>query len=412
MHHNEKIPERPLIIVLSDDYRFSAGLQMSLSKKGFSPLGFYETESAIQYENTHKQLKKLFVLDAAARNSNWLDILDYFHARGMSNNCIALLSEDSNMHNNAMLRSLRGVFPKNDTVRALLPDFIAKTIEIMETEGRMSPSENHYDALPDQEPVIDDPVIDDPQEKEKDFLYDVMKEKEKHSEKQNEAARSAFLASLSNELLNPLSIISKSIELLKQTQLDIQQSQNLETIYDSTESLHRIVNSLLSAVGGYFAGENRLGSHIDAILNNVTDYSAEHFTTDHELEYLTNKRKDLRILFAEDDAINQLYLAAFLRSQGWMVDTAYNGKDAFEMFDAGKYDLIILDGQMPGMDGFETAKKIRDLENADTRIPILAISGYAIPGEKEKFINSGMDEYLPKPINESSLLRLICQLTA
>lgn len=412
MHHSEKISERPLIIVLSDDYRFSAGLQMSLSKKGFSPLGFYETESAIQYENTHKQFKKLFVLDAAARNSNWLDILDYFHARGMSNNCIALLSEDSTMNKSAMLRSLRGVFQKNDTVCALLPDYIAKTIEIMETEGRMNPSESHYNALPDQEPVIDDPVIANPQKKENNFLSEVMKEKEKPGEKQNEEARSAFLASLSNELLNPLSIISKNVELLKQTQLDIQQSQNLDAIDDSTESLHRIVNSLLNAVGGYFAGENRLGRHIDTILNNVPDNITEQFTTDHGLEYFTNKRKDLRILFAEDDAINQLYVAAFLRSQGWMVDTAYNGKDAFEMFEVGKYDLIILDGQMPGMDGFETAKKIRDLEDADTRIPILAISGYTIPGEKERFINSGMDDYLPKPINESRLLRLICQLTA
>ncbi len=231
------------------------------------------------------------------------------------------------------------------------------------------------------------------------------------TEKQTEEARKAFLASLSKELLDPLSTISNKVETLLQTKLDEQQAQGLADIMISTESLHRIVNSLLHAVDGYFAGENRLGRHVDTLLNIDADHDAGQLTADYGLESFANKRKDLCILFAEDDTINQLYLAAFMRSQGWTVDAVYNGKMALEKFATGKYDLVILDGQMPEMDGFETARKIRETETADARTPILAISGYAIPGDKEKFISSGMDEYLPKPVNEAKLLSLICQLT-
>lgn len=131
---------------------------------------------------------------------------------------------------------------------------------------------------------------------------------------------------------------------------------------------------------------------------------------DIDIEQLNNKKKDIRILVAEDDAISLLYLAAFLRAQGWSVDTAYNGKTALEMFEPGKYDLVILDGQMPIMTGYEAAKKIREYETTNLRTPILAISGYATPGEKEQFMRSGMDEYIPKPINESTLLKMIYQL--
>ena len=231
------------------------------------------------------------------------------------------------------------------------------------------------------------------------------------AKKRKEEARSAFHASISNELRKPLIAIFEMVETLSKTKLDDQQKRCIEIIKISSESLQRIVDSLLTNVGGGRAIENRVSQHIDALLSICSVSHDEGVVSDSDLQYLKNKKKDIRILFAEDDAINQLYLAAFLRSQGWRVDTAYNGRVALEMFEAGKYDLIILDGQMPEMDGFETAKKIRELETKETHTPILAISGYAIPGEKEKFITSGMDAYLPKPVDESKLLKLISQLT-
>ncbi len=123
--------------------------------------------------------------------------------------------------------------------------------------------------------------------------------------------------------------------------------------------------------------------------------------------------KKIKVLIAEDDAINQLYLAGFLKSQGWFVDTASNGLIALEKFSNNEYDIILMDGQMPKMDGFETTKRIRETEqknNNKEHIPIIAITGYAIPGDRERFISAGMDDYISKPINENKLLEIIHDL--
>lgn len=123
--------------------------------------------------------------------------------------------------------------------------------------------------------------------------------------------------------------------------------------------------------------------------------------------------KNLKVLIAEDDAINQLYLAGFLKSQGHLVETASNGFIALEKYQKDTFDVILMDGQMPKMDGFETTRKIRELEqqkNLDIHIPIIAITGYAIPGDRERFLSAGMDDYVSKPINESKLLEIIHQL--
>ncbi len=122
--------------------------------------------------------------------------------------------------------------------------------------------------------------------------------------------------------------------------------------------------------------------------------------------------KELKILVAEDDAINQLYLAGFLKSQGWKVDTASNGLQAIEKFEHNAYDLVLMDGQMPKMDGFETARRIREMEkDTGEHIPIIAITGYAIPGDREKFLEVGMDDYISKPIDEQKLMEIIHRMT-
>lgn len=139
---------------------------------------------------------------------------------------------------------------------------------------------------------------------------------------------------------------------------------------------------------------------------------------DHQSQNTSDLRKDaffrknkIKILLAEDDVINQLYLASFLRSAGCEVDTAYNGIAVLELFDQDKYDLVILDGQMPVMDGIETAQKIRQIEKSG-HIPILAISGFAAAEDQQRFIDAGMDDYLSKPVNEDELLRTIQKLTS
>ncbi|MFW5793389.1 MAG: response regulator [Bacteroidota bacterium] len=140
--------------------------------------------------------------------------------------------------------------------------------------------------------------------------------------------------------------------------------------------------------------------------------SKEQATKNNNSTAKPEKEKDtstLSILVAEDDAINQMYLANFLKSNGWEVKTVSNGEKVLEEFKKNQYDMILMDGQMPKMDGFEATKQIRDLEknNNKAHIPIIAITGYAIQGDREKFINAGMDDYISKPIDENKLLNII-----
>jgi len=118
---------------------------------------------------------------------------------------------------------------------------------------------------------------------------------------------------------------------------------------------------------------------------------------------------NIKILLAEDDAINQLYLKGFLQSFNWEVDTSYNGEQALEKFKNNHYDIILMDGQMPKLDGFEATMLIRKLEKEKSlyRTPIIAITGYAVKGDRERFLISGMDDYITKPINENKLVEVI-----
>ncbi|MFH0866474.1 MAG: ATP-binding protein, partial [Bacteroidota bacterium] len=114
------------------------------------------------------------------------------------------------------------------------------------------------------------------------------------------------------------------------------------------------------------------------------------------------------ILLAEDDGINQLYLKGFLNKMGFDVDTAFNGVQALEKFNSKKFDIILMDGQMPKMDGFEATRLIREKEKQSKKhTAIIAITGYAVSGDKEKFLNAGMDDYISKPIDEFRLLELL-----
>jgi CheY-like chemotaxis protein len=121
----------------------------------------------------------------------------------------------------------------------------------------------------------------------------------------------------------------------------------------------------------------------------------------------------LRILLAEDDGINQLYMKGFLSAKGIIIDTAFNGLQAVEKFKSSSYDLILMDGQMPRMDGIEATKIIRIFEKEQNKhTPIIAMTGYAVSGDKEKFISMGMDDYISKPVDEKRLMELIQKYTA
>jgi len=118
--------------------------------------------------------------------------------------------------------------------------------------------------------------------------------------------------------------------------------------------------------------------------------------------------KSLHILLAEDNKINQKVASAMLTKRGHKVIIAENGKEALNIIAHESFDLILMDVQMPEMDGYEATRRIREQEkNTDRHIPIIAMTAHALKGDREKCIASGMDDYISKPIKMQELFKVV-----
>jgi len=111
-----------------------------------------------------------------------------------------------------------------------------------------------------------------------------------------------------------------------------------------------------------------------------------------------------RILVADDNETNQMVAVQLLRRLGYHAEVAANGAEAFEAFRTMPFDLILMDCQMPQMDGYEATRAIREAERStDRHIPIIAATANAMRGDREKCLAAGMDDYLAKPVKLEEL---------
>ncbi|MCP4596134.1 ATP-binding protein [Neptuniibacter sp.] len=168
-----------------------------------------------------------------------------------------------------------------------------------------------------------------------------------------------------------------------------------------------ITQNLVSLMGGRLSVESQpdVGSSFAFTLDFL-------IAREHGQEELTDKKSEAdslyqalhgkKVLLVEDNEINQQVAEGILKQQKIDVVIANHGQEAIEFLSTGHFDAVLMDCQMPVLDGYEATKIIRSKES-DDRIPIIAMTAHAMKGDKEKALGAGMDDYITKPIDPSQI---------
>ena len=127
---------------------------------------------------------------------------------------------------------------------------------------------------------------------------------------------------------------------------------------------------------------------------------------------LAVRSRKLRLLLAEDNKFNQQFATALLRKAGHNVETAENGHQAVDAVRRNDYDVVLMDVQMPELDGVQATQQIRALPPPKNRIPIIVLTAHAMTGAKEQYLKAGMDDYVSKPIQPEILLGKLAKYAA
>jgi len=152
---------------------------------------------------------------------------------------------------------------------------------------------------------------------------------------------------------------------------------------------------------------------LDAILlalaNSTAHPAQPSLVTRHSLR---EGQKAVTILLAEDNVVNQTLALRLLERRGYAVVVAGNGREVLKAHEKQSFDLILMDVQMPEMDGFEATAAIRRTERSTgVHVPIIAMTAHAMKGDREQCLAAGMDDYIPKPIRPQEMYEMIARFT-
>ncbi len=115
----------------------------------------------------------------------------------------------------------------------------------------------------------------------------------------------------------------------------------------------------------------------------------------------------VRVLVVEDNRVNQLVAVRALEKLGFNVDVVSNGIDALEAIDRSHYAVVLMDCQMPEMDGFQATREIRRRQNGETRLPVIALTTMSNDDDRKRCLAAGMDDYLHKPFQVDDLISVL-----
>ncbi|HCS51902.1 MAG TPA: hypothetical protein DIW81_09965 [Planctomycetaceae bacterium] len=187
-----------------------------------------------------------------------------------------------------------------------------------------------------------------------------------------------------------------------------------------TSSDCEISRDELKAIGinSCFSKPIRSSRLFDALITTLYHNSSEYKLEEHASEEIVNPELDTnvegRVLIVDDNEINQIVTQEIVEQYGWRCRVASNGKEALDLLKRRTYDLVLMDCQMPIMDGFTATAEIRKMQAAGElpeRLPVIALTANAVKGDRDKCLAAGMDEYVSKPINPQILLQKMLSLT-
>jgi CheY-like chemotaxis protein/GAF domain-containing protein len=227
----------------------------------------------------------------------------------------------------------------------------------------------------------------------------------RESTNETAAQNPVSLSSLSHDLRTPLSGILGMAELLLTAKdIDDPLRRRIEIIHRSGQALQRRLDEALAASKPERCGSHSLDREVQADNAGVID-SAPSAPVSSGMASEPSKSRD--ILVAEDDADMAALIEELIREAGHRPFIAHNGASVLRMLDEHQFDLVFMDGHMPDMSGFETTAKIRQRDDGIACIPIVALTGETMMGDRERYLAAGMDDYIAKPVNFDQLAEVI-----
>ncbi|WP_052090640.1 PAS domain S-box protein [Desulfosporosinus sp. HMP52] len=168
-----------------------------------------------------------------------------------------------------------------------------------------------------------------------------------------------------------------------------------------------ISKQLIQMMGGAITVESQKGKGSNFSFTLKFRLSGEVIYTSQPFFNPIHTLNPLKILIVEDDKVNLTVLELMLKQKGHVIRAVTNGSEALSLHAKNQFDVIFMDIQMPIMDGIEATAKIREREGEGRHTPIIALTAFALMGDREKFLSKGFDEYIPKPIKMEELVQVL-----
>lgn len=186
-----------------------------------------------------------------------------------------------------------------------------------------------------------------------------------------------------------------------------QEDNSTTRVYGGTGLGLSISRTLVKLLGGELKVKSELNSGSEFYFKiPVKNENLNHQKNNHEKSFSFNGNK---ILLVEDNITNQAFMKLLFSKLEVDFDIANDGLEAVKMFEKNSYDLILMDQNMPNLSGIDATKKIREIERKTNKknTPIVALTANAVVGDKQKFLDAGMDEYITKPLDKNKLLEVM-----